>query len=203
MLTMMNIGEDRDQEEPNITMNELLDNHRNNNKLVLNSIKSHDDDEESNTNTNNNSNNTSEGFDENTNINTLSNHNLNSNSKTSSNNNNNTNRFSNIDILSSIDHPHTLNNKSLFSYYFYTNTTTILNKFIMSYEEQMHKAIVKGNYELCKELIVDKSCDVNKQVNKRYALGLACEYNYIQIVELLIKVLLTYFSSFFSPYFLT
>ena len=30
--------------------------------------------------------------------------------------------------------------------YFYSNTTTILNKFVMSYEEQLHRAISKGKY---------------------------------------------------------
>lgn len=108
-----------------------------------------------------------------------------------SNNSNNSNNKSNNQInlrVASVDHPHTLNNKSLFTYYFYTNTNTVLNKFVMSYEEQLHKAIVKANVELCCELIEQRHCDVNTMANKRLPLGLACEYNNLQITQLLIEV---------------
>ena len=57
----------------------------------------------------------------------------------------------------------------------------------MSYEEQLHKAITKGNYEMCIELI-NKKCDINKSFDKKFPLCLACEHNYYEIVELLIKV---------------
>ena len=91
--------------------------------------------------------------------------------------------------LSSVDHPHTRNNKSLFSYFFYTNTNTVLNKFVMSYEDQLHKAIVKANLELVRELVEERGgCDVNAMASKRLPLGLAAEYNSYPIVELLLKV---------------
>ena len=90
-------------------------------------------------------------------------------------------------ILNSTHHPFTLNTKSAYTSYFYTNTNTILNKFVMSYEEQLHKAIVKGNIELCNELIL-RRCDVNEQFNKKFPLCLACEHNFYEIAELLIKV---------------
>jgi hypothetical protein len=107
-----------------------------------------------------------------------------------SNNSSNINKSNNqINLrVASVDHPHTLNNKSLFTYYFYTNTNTVLNKFVMSYEEQLHKAIVKANVELCCELIEQRHCDVNTMANKRLPLGLACEYNNLQITQLLIEV---------------
>lgn len=92
------------------------------------------------------------------------------------------------EYLSSVDHPHTLNNKSLFSYYFYTNTNTVLNRLVMSYEEQLHKAIVKANFELARELVEERRCDVNAAASKRLPLGLAAEYNILPIVQLLIKV---------------
>lgn len=92
------------------------------------------------------------------------------------------------EYLSSVDHPHTLNNKSLFSYYFYTNTNTVLNRLVMSYEEQLHKAIVKANFELARELVEERRCDVNVAASKRLPLGLAAEYNILPIVQLLIKV---------------
>ena len=90
-------------------------------------------------------------------------------------------------VLNSTHHPFTINSKSAYTSYFYTNTNTILNKFVMSYEEQLHKAIVKGNFELCNELIL-KNCDVNVQFNKKFPLCLACEHNFFEIAELLIKV---------------
>ncbi len=90
-------------------------------------------------------------------------------------------------ILNSTHHPFTLNAKSAYTSYFYTNTNTVLNKFVMSYEEQLHKAIVKGNFELCNELIL-RRCDVNEQFNKKFPLCLACEHNFYEIAELLIKV---------------
>ncbi len=97
------------------------------------------------------------------------------------------NNFSNRNTFKSIDHPFTTNNRSCYTSYFYTNTNTILNKFVMSYEEQMHKAITKGNYEMCRELI-NKKCDINKSFDKKFPLCLACEHNYYEIAELLIKV---------------
>lgn len=97
------------------------------------------------------------------------------------------NNFSFNNVLASTNHPYTLNNKSIYTSYFYTNTATILNKFVMSYEEQLHKAITKGNYELCNELII-KNCNINKSFNKKYPICLACEHNYYEIAELLIKV---------------
>jgi len=110
-------------------------------------------------------------------------------------NNNNNNNASNKrdknftlkNILNSTHHPFTLNTKSAYTSYFYTNTNTVLNKFVMSYEEQLHKAIVKGNFELCNELIL-RRCDVNEQFNKKFPLCLACEHNFHEIAELLIKV---------------
>lgn len=93
-----------------------------------------------------------------------------------------------LEYLSSVDHPHTRNNKSLFSYFFYTNTNTVLNKFVMSYEDQLHKAIVKANFELIRELVEERRCDVNVMASKRLPLGLAAEYNSYPIVELLLKV---------------
>lgn len=101
------------------------------------------------------------------------------------------------EYLSSVDHPHTLNNKSLFSYYFYTNTNTVLNRLVMSYEEQLHKAIVKANFELARELVEERRCDVNAAASKRLPLGLAAEYNILPIVQLLIKVHTYNKSSFF------
>lgn len=93
-----------------------------------------------------------------------------------------------LEYLSSVDHPHTRNNKSLFSYFFYTNTNTVLNKFVMSYEDQLHKAIVKANFELVSELVEERRCDVNVMASKRLPLGLAAEYNSYPVVELLLKV---------------
>jgi hypothetical protein len=58
----------------------------------------------------------------------------------------------------------------------------------MSYEEQLHKAIEKNNYELCVELVVNKKCEVNKPVNSKYPLCLACENNSYEIAQLLINV---------------
>lgn len=97
------------------------------------------------------------------------------------------NNFTFTNILSSRHHPFTKNNKSNYLSYFYTNTTTILNKFVMSYEEQLHRAICKGNYDLCNALIM-KNCDINKECNRKYPLCLACENNYYEIAELLINV---------------
>lgn len=94
---------------------------------------------------------------------------------------------SNNKLLTSTHHPYTINTVSSFHSFYYTNTNTILNKFIMSYEEQLHKAIVKGNYELVNELILRK-CNINKQHNRKFPLCLACEHNYYEIAELLIKV---------------
>jgi hypothetical protein len=86
-----------------------------------------------------------------------------------SNSNNRDENFSKKNILKSVDHPFTINAKSSYTSYFYTNTNTILNKLVMSYEEQLHKAITKGNYELCKELI-EISCDINKEFDKKFPL---------------------------------
>lgn len=87
---------------------------------------------------------------------------------------------------------HARNNKNtstksaIFSY-FYQNTNTVLNKFVMSYEVQLQRAITKGNVELCQELI-ELGCNVNEQDNNKFPICLACEYNNYEIVELLIKV---------------
>lgn len=96
------------------------------------------------------------------------------------------NNFSSSNILSSRHHLFTSNQKSLIHSYIYTNTGTILNKFIMSFEEQLHKAIIKGNYELCNE-IVKKKCNLDKHYDFKLPLCLACEYNQYEIAELLIK----------------
>ena len=98
--------------------------------------------------------------------------------------------FTSENILKSTHHPFTINNASAYTSYFYTNTITILNKFVMSYEEQLHKAIDKGNYELCNELILRK-CDVNAQFNNKFPLCLACRNNFADIAQLLIKVSLS------------
>ena len=90
--------------------------------------------------------------------------------------------------LRSVDHPYSLNNASSYTSYFYTNTNAILNKFVMSYEEQLHRAIARGNIELCKELLAKRACNVNQQCNKNFPLCLACENNYVELVELLIQV---------------
>jgi ankyrin repeat protein len=79
------------------------------------------------------------------------------------------------------------NSRSVFFSYIYANTNTILNKFVMSYEEQLQRAITRGNLELCQELI-DLKCDINIQINNKLPICLACEYNQYEIVELLIKV---------------
>ena len=95
-------------------------------------------------------------------------------------------------ILTSRHHPFTKNNKSSYLSYFYTNTNTILNRFVMSYEEQLHRAICKGNFELCSLLLL-KNCDINKECNRKYPLCFACENNYYEIAELFINVdLLTF-----------
>jgi hypothetical protein len=99
------------------------------------------------------------------------------------NSNKNNNAFDCNNILASIDHPYTANKRSIYTSYFYTNTNTILNKLVMSYEEQLQKAISKGNYELCVELL-NKNCNVNQQFNKKYPLCLAAEYNYYEIGNL-------------------
>ncbi|CAF0957382.1 unnamed protein product [Brachionus calyciflorus] len=96
------------------------------------------------------------------------------------------NNFSTENILKSRHHSHTSNQKSPFHSYIYTNTNTILNKFIMSFEEQLHKAILKGNYELCVE-ILKKKCDLTKSYDHKLPLCIACEYNQYEIAELLIK----------------
>jgi hypothetical protein len=72
--------------------------------------------------------------------------------------------------------------------YYYSNQNIILNARVMSYEEQLQKAICKGNLELCHELI-KLDCNLNLQKNRKLPLGIACEYNYYDIVELLLKVL--------------
>ncbi len=74
---------------------------------------------------------------------------------------------------------------TIFSY-IYANTNTVLNKFIMTHEEQLQRAITKGNPELCAELIA-LGADVNLQVDNKFPICLACEYNQYEIVELLIK----------------
>ena len=79
------------------------------------------------------------------------------------------------------------NDECLYQSYFYSNKNTILSVLVMSYEEQLQKAIKKGNIELCRELI-QLGCNLNLQKNRRLPLGLACEYNYYEIVELLLKV---------------
>ena len=94
--------------------------------------------------------------------------------------------FNSSNILSSRHHSFTSNQKSLFHSYIYTNTNTILNKFVMSFEEQLHKAILKANYELCFE-ILKKKCDLTKSYDHKLPLCLACEYNQYEIAELLIK----------------
>ncbi len=58
----------------------------------------------------------------------------------------------------------------------------------MTYEEQLNKAISRGNYELCYELIVNKKCDLNKPYMRRYPLCVACESNEYEIARLLIEV---------------
>ena len=78
-------------------------------------------------------------------------------------------------------------NKSAIFSYFYQNTNTVLNKFVMSYEVQMQRAITKGNIELCEQLI-ELGCNVNEQDNNKFPICLASEYNNYEIVELLIKV---------------
>ena len=98
------------------------------------------------------------------------------------------NAFGCNSILSTRHHPFTQNNKSAFFSYFYTNSTTILNKFVMSYEEQLHKAITKGNLDLCKLLILNE-CDINVQCNNKFPICLACEHNFYEIAALLIQVI--------------
>ena len=76
---------------------------------------------------------------------------------------------------------------SLFtSFFFRLDQASVLSKLVMSYEEQLQKAVEKGNYELCNELLL-KSCSVNVPVNKKYPLCIACEENNYDICELLIK----------------
>lgn len=80
-------------------------------------------------------------------------------------------------------------NNSICAYhsYFYSNQNTILNVFVMSYEEQLQKAITKGNIELCEQLI-ELNCNLNLQVNRKLPLCIACEYNFYEITKLLLKV---------------
>jgi len=75
---------------------------------------------------------------------------------------------------------------TIFSY-IYSNSNTILNKFIMTYEEQLQRAITKGNTSLCTDLVVTHGCDVNLQVDNKFPICLACEYDQFEIVDLLIK----------------
>ena len=112
------------------------------------------------------------------------------------NNNNNTNtqkkiNSNNLDAVKKknvlIESSKNKTNQCMYHSYFYSNQNTILNVFVMSYEEQLQKAIAKGNLELCYELI-QLSCNLNMQKNRRLPLGIACEYNYYDIVELLLKV---------------
>jgi hypothetical protein len=84
----------------------------------------------------------------------------------------------------------------LYNSFIYTNTNTILPKFVMPFEEQLQRAILKNNLELCKEIL--KNCTIadmnsaenysNKSNKWRYHLCLACENNLIEIAQLLIKV---------------
>ncbi len=106
------------------------------------------------------------------------------------NNNSEYNRYENFNLNNTLSTRHnafTMNNKSAFTSYFYTNSNTILNKFVMSYEEQLQKAIEKGNFELCKELIL-RGCNLNAPCNNKFPLCISCEYNYYEIAELLIQV---------------
>ena len=70
--------------------------------------------------------------------------------------------------------------------YIYANTNTVLKKFIMTYEEQLQRAITKGNTYLCAELL-NLNCDINLQVDNKFAICLACEYDQYEIVDMLIK----------------
>jgi ankyrin repeat protein len=74
---------------------------------------------------------------------------------------------------------------TIFSY-IYANTNIVLNKFIMTHEEQLQRAITKGNADLCTELIA-LGCDVNRQVDNKFPICLACEYNQYEIAEMLIR----------------
>lgn len=56
----------------------------------------------------------------------------------------------------------------------------------MTYAEQLHRAITKGNAELCQELI-HLGAEVNDQVNNKFAICLASEYDQYEIVEILIR----------------
>ena len=58
----------------------------------------------------------------------------------------------------------------------------------MSFEEQLNKAIRKGNIELCRELLI-KKCNINAEFDNISPLSLACETNNYDIVELLLKVI--------------
>jgi ankyrin repeat protein len=124
-------------------------------------------------------------------------------------NNNNNLDANNNNLLFKESNPSQVNNykkkfsqdKFLYQSYFYSNKNTILSVFVMSYEEQLQKAITKGNLELSGELI-QLGCNLNLQKNRRLPLGIACEYNYYDIVELLLKVSLSLFVNFlFEIYF--
>ena len=117
-----------------------------------------------------------------------------SNTQINSNNNNNNSLDANNNLLFKESSSKAANDKNKFSQdkclyqsYFYSNKNTILNVFVMSYEEQLQKAITKGNLELSNELI-QLGCNLNLQKNRRLPLGIACEYNYYDISELLLKV---------------
>ena len=76
-------------------------------------------------------------------------------------------------------HYSTRNTPSLLftSFFHASHRASVLSELVMSYEEQLQKAVEKGNLELCNELLL-KSCNVNVPVNKLYPLCIDCEQNY-------------------------
>ncbi len=58
----------------------------------------------------------------------------------------------------------------------------------MSYEKQLEIGISKNDMQMCAHIIGLNSVDLNKQISRKLPLGIACEYNCYNIVELLIKV---------------
>jgi hypothetical protein len=64
------------------------------------------------------------------------------------------------------------------------------NRFSMSCVRQLEQAISKGDRGLCEYILNTNAVDLNKQIDRKLFLGIACEYNNYDIVELLLKVTL-------------
>ena len=58
----------------------------------------------------------------------------------------------------------------------------------MSKEEELHEAIGRNDYQKCKRLIEVDSDILNKQLNYKYPLFLACGNSQYELVELFLKV---------------